>query len=57
MFLCCRIVWHDGPCGVCSFPMIFHSIVGKDEREEQSPSWFNVHEALLVLKYIEVGLI
>lgn len=36
--------------------MIFHSIVGQDEREEQSPSWFNVHEAKLVLKYIEVSL-
>lgn len=39
---------------VCRFPMLFHSIVGKDEQELQSPSWFNVHEAKLVLKYVEV---
>jgi hypothetical protein len=25
-------------------PMLFHSIVGKDEREGNSPSWFNVQE-------------
>lgn len=38
----------------CRFPLLFHSIVGKDEREEQSPSWFNVQEAKLVLHYIMV---
>jgi hypothetical protein len=25
-------------------PLLFHSIVGKDEREGNSPSWFNVLE-------------
>jgi hypothetical protein len=34
--------------------MLFHSIVGKDEQELQSPSWFNIQEAKLVLKYVEV---
>jgi hypothetical protein len=38
----------------CRFPMLFHSIVGKDERELQSPSWFNIHEAKLVLMYLQV---
>ncbi|KAJ3556290.1 hypothetical protein NM688_g2107 [Phlebia brevispora] len=33
------------------FPMIFHGIVGKDQREESSPSFFNVDEVALVIKY------
>lgn len=33
------------------FPLIFHGIVGKDEREERSPSFFNVDEITLVKKY------
>ena len=33
-------------------PMIFHGIEGKDERENNSPSWFNADEALLVLDYV-----
>ena len=33
-------------------PMIFHGIEGKDERENNSPSWFNADEALLVLEYV-----
>jgi helicase MOV-10 len=33
------------------FPMIFHGIVGKDQREASSPSFFNVDEAVLVKKY------
>lgn len=37
--------------------MIFHSIVGQDEREQSSPSWFNIMEAKLVLHYIEVRAI
>jgi len=35
------------------FPVIFHSIVGKDMREANSPSWFNIEEASLVKFYIE----
>ena len=38
----------------CRFPMLFHSIVGKDEQEQQSPSWFNIQEAKLVVKYVQV---
>ncbi|KAJ7434430.1 P-loop containing nucleoside triphosphate hydrolase protein [Mycena galericulata] len=34
------------------FPLIFHGIVGKDAREESSPSFFNVSEASLVKKYV-----
>ncbi|KAK7047845.1 hypothetical protein VNI00_006173 [Paramarasmius palmivorus] len=33
------------------FPLIFHGIVGKDQREESSPSFFNVDEATQVKKY------
>jgi hypothetical protein len=35
--------------------MLFHSIVGKDQQELQSPSWFNIQEAKLVVKYVQVG--
>jgi helicase MOV-10 len=33
------------------FPVIFHGIAGKDEREETSPSFFNIDEATIVKKY------
>ena len=33
------------------FPLIFHGIVGEDEREGNSPSWFNRSEAIVVLEY------
>ncbi|KAJ3819685.1 RNA helicase [Lentinula raphanica] len=33
------------------FPLIFHGIVGKDQREESSPSFFNIEEASMVKKY------
>ena len=29
-------------------PMLFHGMVGKDEREGNSPSWFNADEAMQV---------
>ena len=35
------------------FPLIFHGIEGKDQREGNSPSWFNADEALLVLSYVK----
>jgi len=35
------------------FPMIFHGVVGKDAKEESSPSFFNIDEASLVKKYCE----
>ncbi|XP_078276687.1 putative helicase MOV-10 isoform X2 [Rhinoraja longicauda] len=37
------------------FPLIFHGVLGLDEREEKSPSFFNVDEideVLLYLKYL-----
>lgn len=36
----------------CSFPLLFHSLVGKDEREANSPSWFNALEAKQVISYV-----
>ncbi|KAG8791089.1 hypothetical protein FRC17_008803, partial [Serendipita sp. 399] len=35
------------------FPVVFHSIVGKDVREARSPSFFNVEEASLVKDYVQ----
>lgn len=33
------------------FPLIFHGVVGRDEREATSPSFFNIDEATLVKNY------
>lgn len=33
------------------FPLVFHGVIGKDERESSSPSFFNIDEATLVKKY------
>jgi helicase MOV-10 len=35
------------------FPIVFHGVIGKDEREGSSPSFFNVDEASLVREYCE----
>ena len=35
------------------FPIIFHGIVGKDQREESSPSFFNPDEATIVKNYCQ----
>ncbi|KAL4247242.1 DNA2/NAM7 helicase family protein [Abortiporus biennis] len=35
------------------FPIIFHALCGKDEREAASPSFFNILEILQVKKYVE----
>ena len=35
------------------FPMIFHAVYGKDEREENSPSFFNVTEVATVELYLK----
>jgi Peptidase family C54 len=32
---------------------IFHGIVGKDERDKSSPSFFNINEATVVKKYCQ----
>jgi len=33
------------------FPLVFHGIIGKDEQEESSPSFFNIDEVTRVRKY------
>lgn len=35
------------------FPLIFHAVYGKDEREENSPSFFNVTEVETVELYLK----
>jgi helicase MOV-10 len=35
------------------FPVIFHAVVGKDDREASSPSFFNVDEVLQVKWYVQ----
>jgi superfamily I DNA and/or RNA helicase len=35
------------------FPLVFHGMEGKDEREGNSPSWFNISECLQVFEYIK----
>jgi len=43
--------WEDLPKK--GFPIIFHGVVGKDEREERSPSFFNVDEISVVKGYVD----
>ena len=38
------------------FPLIFHGVQGENEREGNSPSWFNQSEVEQVLKYIQLLL-
>ena len=35
------------------FPVLFHGVVGRDQREGNSPSWFNTEEALAVARHIK----
>jgi len=35
------------------FPIIFHSVKGRDEREGSSPSFFNVAEISMIRHYVE----
>ncbi|KXN81887.1 Putative helicase mov-10-B.1 [Leucoagaricus sp. SymC.cos] len=35
------------------FPVIFHSVSGKDEREASSPSFFNIDEVVQVKTYVQ----
>ncbi|KAF8895854.1 RNA helicase [Gymnopilus junonius] len=35
------------------FPIIFHSVSGKDDREASSPSFFNIDEVLQIKSYVE----
>lgn len=34
------------------FPLIFHGVMGKDEREANSPSFFNVTEIQVLVNYL-----
>ncbi|XP_062514184.1 putative helicase mov-10-B.1 isoform X2 [Corticium candelabrum] len=43
--------WQDLPRK--GFPLVFHGIEGKDERESDSPSFFNVEEIVTVWTYID----
>ena len=36
-----------------NFPIIFHGVEGQDEREEQSPSFFNKSEIEVVVSYVK----
>jgi helicase MOV-10 len=35
------------------FPVIFHAVSGKDDREASSPSFFNIEEVLQVKSYVQ----
>lgn len=35
-----------------NFPIIFHGVVGKDQREASSPSFFNIDEVTIVKDYL-----
>jgi helicase MOV-10 len=37
---------------VAGFPLLLHHLVGKEDREGESPSWFNALEAQTVVEYI-----
>ncbi|GAA6103763.1 putative helicase mov-10-B.1 [Tachysurus ichikawai] len=42
-----------GPVKVTGFPLIFHGVSGKDERESNSPSFFNTSEITVVVDYLK----
>ena len=42
--------WEELPAP--DFPLIFHGVEGTNEREANSPSWFNVAECSQVLEYV-----
>ena len=35
------------------FPVLFHSVTGKDTREGKNPSFFNPEEAVIVVDYVD----
>ncbi|KAK0191959.1 P-loop containing nucleoside triphosphate hydrolase protein [Armillaria mellea] len=41
--------WEELPTK--KFPIIFHAVVGRDQREKSSPSFFNIDEATIVKNY------
>jgi len=42
--------WSELP--KAGFPLVFHGVVGRDEREERSPSFFNVDEIGVAMQYV-----
>lgn len=40
------------PTSLQGFPLIFHGVMGKDEREANSPSFFNVSEIEVLVDYL-----
>jgi helicase MOV-10 len=46
------IGWPKLPRPEREFPIIFHAIHGKDDRESTSPSFFNIDEVLQVKAYV-----
>lgn len=40
------------PASHQGFPVIFHGVMGKDEREAKSPSFFNVTEIQILVSYL-----
>ena len=47
-FIGSRILIHQ------NFPIIFHGILGKDDRDASSPSFFNIDETLEVKAYVRI---
>ena len=47
----CSGTWENLPKK--GFPLVFHSIMGKDMREEKSPSFFNPEEVSQVYNYVD----
>ncbi|KAJ3091711.1 hypothetical protein HK102_013708 [Quaeritorhiza haematococci] len=37
-----------------AFPILFHGVRGKDERDASSPSWYNTDEIKIVKKYVDL---
>jgi helicase MOV-10 len=35
------------------FPVMFHGVMGQDQREERSPSFFNPEEVAITLQYVD----
>lgn len=45
-------IWQHGVVDK-GFPVIFHGVMGKDEREANSPSFFNVSEIEVLIGYLK----
>jgi helicase MOV-10 len=46
--------WEHLPSTSADFPIIFHSVDGANMQEGTSPSWFNPHEVLTVVEYVDL---